>query len=1410
MNNANNHSDENHSPPFDELPEEEMPILDGMDGIAEEGEEVVASREYEDAVVEAGKIISPNKKSFHKKMPLIFACVGAFLVGIIGWLGWSYWVDRDALATLTSDMLTARDRAESSKGNPEESGESAAASQIASRIKQIVVAPWWDQVLIRILNGNDLIRAQEESSDLNEIAKHRTANRTWWAEKMRTVENALAAEDRTIPSIQGEFDDLQIALPPHTTAGGFTDELMKELGAKIQVDIQNLTIMQDAILALLEQKLNKVTLSQNQDELLAAKLDFESPLEIDRNPPEVAESLKKITAQFQIVSALLVARDALQIEMTMTLTGIGNTDLESASIDSMEKTLQTLRDASFPDDSRYDIARQLNSQSLEKASEILAVLKVRDASLEWFATRTMELTQIETLSDMAVFANQIADVNPPQCDLHVVRAATENFAALVRDRVQALEEQQRLLEASIARHELCEHLLFDVNNPDSFMSLLEDGQIAKAASALLTAEPESDDQILAVQNLKDNFSAMLIARLQTMSNQSKNDASSKTVASEIRDYLANNSIKSLAPNFEMDSAELWDLALVDEDRLIYSDIQSKVNSPLAEIEPLTRWYLSPKRTKNSDCMMKSQVTSLVNALKNPSVTIRIIGLEWGAENCKVILPDASVAIVIDQTIQTMNLMRTANQPISALDLEQSVTGSSEMIVEISVNGQLSCSDAEGIFSGSTSSTLDNLRIAGRFSLPCVTDSDESKLPNKLLMVSTLSDAMLQATNLPPWVNSRAPEAKTKQDVVSKNIDLQLDNKTARRSVTNDFEKKVNLSEMADLILNSKPTTDNERAQNYALKAEFPSLLRQRLSEMAGNAKLTGDWTIVANEFRQCFMSKPIQILDPNMVADTKALWNTVWICEDQQIYQDVQRLSKSSLAELQPVANWYLDPARTNGISCPMKSNVLGLLEAISDPTVTLKIEGVEWSTVDCVWKNPQTAVVISIDETAHSFTLPRVSKSEVSLFDVQQVIKMPPDNLVRIEVNGQFDCSDCNGIFSGSGGVLMDALRTGGDFTLPFWNGNDQAIPPHKLFLISIPSDRIQQAANLPQWSNSSTVIEPAMEISQEPEQLKSQMNAQTKAAVSPTSKDRSLSDENFTKSIKAIEEMIEHGNLADAADQILRLKPKSEVQISNVEYLTDEFQNFLAARFAVIASESKSSGNWSDVAEQFRQCLDSNSVSKLAPRFSSNSAELWNKIALAEDKQIYNEIRNLLSSPLSEITPIARWYLDSSRTRGVQSPMQLQISALLEALQSPSVMIQIDGIQWSSCDCKLADTNTNVAVVVVVDETVHSFDFPEVTQNSMTLLDAQQIVKRTPETFVEFSVNGQFICSDKNNGIFKGTASVPMDDLRLGGEFSVPFNNEGNESSTPNNLLLISIPSDELRFAMDLPEWVDPRMPL
>ena len=105
-----NPSKENDPEPFDDFPEEEMPIIDDTEVEVEASEEIpeaASSDEYVEAIAEAKKISSTHKKSPRKKLPLILACVGAFLVGIIGWLGWSYWVDRDTLATLTSDLMTA-------------------------------------------------------------------------------------------------------------------------------------------------------------------------------------------------------------------------------------------------------------------------------------------------------------------------------------------------------------------------------------------------------------------------------------------------------------------------------------------------------------------------------------------------------------------------------------------------------------------------------------------------------------------------------------------------------------------------------------------------------------------------------------------------------------------------------------------------------------------------------------------------------------------------------------------------------------------------------------------------------------------------------------------------------------------------------------------------------------------------------------------------------------------------------------------------------------------------------------------------------------------------------------------------------------------------------------------------------
>ncbi|NDG64873.1 MAG: hypothetical protein EBY29_15630, partial [Planctomycetes bacterium] len=322
-------TDENAEDPFDGLSEEEMPIIDGEDGFyGEDGdagldgldslgdEEVVASREYEDAVADAEKIISSKKKSPRKKIILILACVGAFLVGIIGWLGWSYWVDRDALETLNSDLMAARGRAESSKGNPEESGETAAANQLSSRIRQIVVAPWWDQVVVRIVDERQVVTAQEEARDLMDSAKRRTENRAWWSEQVSSVDKSLAVEDRTIPAIQGALDDLQNAQAPHPNDGGFTDEMMAELASHLKTDNVKLTAMQDETLEQIKQQRATIESASTLQDIAAASEALSKPLPTDRNPPELTDAIARSSQVATAVVELLTARDAMQSELT--------------------------------------------------------------------------------------------------------------------------------------------------------------------------------------------------------------------------------------------------------------------------------------------------------------------------------------------------------------------------------------------------------------------------------------------------------------------------------------------------------------------------------------------------------------------------------------------------------------------------------------------------------------------------------------------------------------------------------------------------------------------------------------------------------------------------------------------------------------------------------------------------------------------------------------------------------------------------------------------------------------------------------------------------------------------------------------------------------------------------------------
>ena len=241
----------------------------------------------------------------------------------------------------------------------------------------------------------------------------------------------------------------------------------------------------------------------------------------------------------------------------------------------------------------------------------------------------------------------------------------------------------------------------------------------------------------------------------------------------------------------------------------------------------------------------------------------------------------------------------------------------------------------------------------------------------------------------------------------------------------------------------------------------------RLTTMVEIASKADDWQEVAREFRACLSSPAILKLTPRFQIDTAPLWKSTALGEDRMLYENIQKNSHASYQEIEPAARWYLNPDRTIGVKVPMESQVSALLDSLAEPGVTVQIEGIEWSDTQCQWTDPITSIAIVIGRTFHQFELNDVSENETSLLSDEQLIEGPHENQIDIQINGQFSCSNSDGIFSGSGKLTVDELRTGGRFSLPFWNHGDQSLPPHQLLLVSIPDDKVRSASDLPPWSD-------------------------------------------------------------------------------------------------------------------------------------------------------------------------------------------------------------------------------------------------------------------------------------------------------------------------------------------------------
>jgi len=760
-NNPTNPSDHEEVDPFADL-DESVPELsaEGMADMADMADfnsdpQPTDTAEFldadESAPASAASTTSTKKKP-KSVVRLALLSASAFVVAIIGWLGWSYWVDREALATLQSDLMNARDQAESANGNPTDAGEIATASQLAGRVATINDAPWWDRVAVRFIDQHSLETATAEAAELGQSAQRRKANRNWYAQQVSTIDDALAIDDRTIPVMQGLLDDLQASQAPNPNDGGYTDELTAQTGTRVQSDIAQLVQAQDEAIGLLKELQALIEASPSLDDLASASASLSKPLPIDRNPPELSEAMSNIREQAKLVEFLLIARDTLHTDLRGALDELNATDVETASLETLTNNRDQLAALPISIDARFDQSRQLAQECMQSADAIIEVLTARDAAMAWIDQRSSELDQIDSLDQIANFAQGISNDAAPQSELSVVANALQNLATRIGQRAQELAETQRLLEESMARAAVCGEQL------DAVTHWITLGKMASAADGIVALNPETDDQISAVANLKNQFAILLLNQLTAMADHAKVDGEWSNIAGEIRQCLASASVLTLVPQFQTEAVELWTTVKTAEDRMLYEQIQQLANGSYAQLSPIAVWYLDPTRTKGEAAVMQAEVAALMSALEVPGVTIQVEGIEWTDLNCDWVEPRTIVDVTIDQEPHHFELGQ-----LSALEttLLSTTLGNDQVLkmhranpVAISIRGNMMCSNNDGSFSGDGVLTMDDLRTGGRFALPFWSDGDQTKPAHKLLLVSIPDSEIVIASKLPDWSDPR--------------------------------------------------------------------------------------------------------------------------------------------------------------------------------------------------------------------------------------------------------------------------------------------------------------------------------------------------------------------------------------------------------------------------------------------------------------------------------------------------------------------------------------------------------------------------------------------------------------------------------------------------------------------------------
>ena len=741
--------------PFADLGE--SPVLESLPEESAEAEEVA----IDDVAAEPVSPTPPPPvaaKRSRTGLRVLLACTVLF-VGALGWLGWSYMQDREALETLVKDVLAARDAANASSTRTDDAGEAAKASALKVRVAELVDSPWWDRVVVRIIDADRIEAMQAETTELASDAAARAKNRIWWKEISEAARSALADESRTIPGVTAAADTFAEATEPNAGAGGFDPEARTEVIGEFENNSNALLDAQNATLAQWQGLLDGLRAAATLEALATGAEALDAPLPIDRNPPELESAMRRMREQTESVRQFLESRDEIQRELDATLVEINAFSLEDGSLAAMTAMRDRLAALELPDDARFDAPRTAAATAADAASAVADALAARDEALAWVASRRDELDMIRSLEAMAEFAERLT-TDSPESDNPRVLAAAEDLLARIGVRTAALQEEQRLLEESNARA-----ALFD-GAAAAAEQAFKEGRVSAAAQATVGAAAETPDQARWIVMMRDVFAERAHDSMRTMREAAMASGQWEALASELRAALASADVAALVPTFAMECNPLWVEASAEEDRSVYDDVRRLAHSPHAELAAAATRYLDPARLRGGTAPMAVQVARLLEVTEHPGVALEVEGVEWGDVGCEWNSPQTSMTLTIDDEPLQFELGMVSPLETSLLRQEAWISKGREESVRFGLNGFFDCADDDGVFVGSGELLMDDLRCGGRLALPFWNDGDQSGKAHQLLLVAIPDDAVRVASDLPIWIDPRpaaAPPAEVTEE-----------------------------------------------------------------------------------------------------------------------------------------------------------------------------------------------------------------------------------------------------------------------------------------------------------------------------------------------------------------------------------------------------------------------------------------------------------------------------------------------------------------------------------------------------------------------------------------------------------------------------------------------------------------------